>query len=191
MASGDPQRNVLIPIDASPNCLRAFEWYKTHLKKPGDLVFFVHVIEPVYTTPAVGLAMESPPLLVDDMTRVMEESISSGKKLGHKYMQLAKDIGLDCKAFLHVDTKPGNAIVKSAADHKADFIVIGSRGLGAIKRTFLGSQRLQELQDLWINRKVVEIQDSSGRNEVKNFFASMKSACGPTAKAIAPLLSPD
>ncbi|KAL7063468.1 hypothetical protein AAHC03_01593 [Spirometra sp. Aus1] len=139
MASGDPQRNVLIPIDASPNCLRAFEWYKTHLKKPGDLVFFVHVIEPVYTTPAVGLAMESPPLLVDDMTRVMEESISSGKKLGHKYMQLAKDIGLDCKAFLHVDTKPGNAIVKSAADHKADFIVIGSRGLGAIKRTFLGS----------------------------------------------------
>ena len=77
--------------------------------------------------------------MVDDMTRVMEESISAGKKLGQKYMQMAKEAKLECKAFLHVDTKPGAAIVKSATDHKADIIVIGSRGLGPIKRTFLGS----------------------------------------------------
>ena len=132
-------RNVLFPIDASENCERAFKWYEMNLRKPNDLVFFVHVIEPVYTTPAIGLAMESPPLMVDDMTRVMEESISAGKKLGQKYMQMARDSKLECKAFLHVDTKPGAAIVKSATDHKADIIVIGSRGLGAIKRTFLGS----------------------------------------------------
>ena len=132
-------RNVLFPIDASENCERAFKWYESNLRKPNDLVFFVHVIEPIYTTPAIGLAMESPPLMVDDMTRVMEESISAGKKLGQKYMQMAKEAKLECKAFLHVDTKPGAAIVKSATDHKADIIVIGSRGLGPIKRTFLGS----------------------------------------------------
>ncbi|VDM34032.1 unnamed protein product [Hydatigera taeniaeformis] len=132
-------RNVLFPIDASENCERAFKWYEANLRKPDDLVFFVHVIEPVYTTPAIGLAMESPPLMVDDMTRVMEESIAAGKKLGQKYMQMAKESNLDCKAFLHVDTKAGAAIVKSAVDHQADIIVIGSRGLGAIKRTFLGS----------------------------------------------------
>lgn len=139
MSDAKKVRRVLFPIDPSENCERAFKWYENNLQKPGDFIYFVHVIEPIYTTPAIGLAMESPPMMVDDMTRVMEESIASGKKLGQKYMQMAKEGKLECKAFLHVDTKPGAAICKSAMDHKADIIVIGSRGLGAIKRTFLGS----------------------------------------------------
>ncbi len=144
MAASSPtppktKRNVLIPIDASPNCERAFKWYLDNLKKADDLVLFIHVIEPVYSSPAVGLAMESPPLMVDDMTRVMEESITSGKKLGQRYMKMAKEAKLAYKAFLHVDTKPGSAVIRSAAEHKVNLIIIGSRGLGAIKRTFLGS----------------------------------------------------
>ncbi|VDM33715.1 unnamed protein product [Hydatigera taeniaeformis] len=134
-----PQRNVLIPIDASPNCEMAFNWYLENLKNDNDLVYFIHVIEPVYSSPAIGLAMESPPIMVDDMTRVMEESIMLGKKLGQKYMKLAKSANLSYKAFLHIDTKPGSAIVRSAAEHKAQLIVIGSRGFGAIRRTLLGS----------------------------------------------------
>lgn len=137
--SADKVRRVLFPIDPSENCERAFRWYEANLQRPNDLIYFIHVIEPIYTTPAIGLALESPPILVDDMTRVMEESIAAGKELGQRYMQMAKDGKLQCKAFLHVDTKPGAALCKSAMDHKADIIVIGSRGLGAIKRTFLGS----------------------------------------------------
>ncbi|KAM7539598.1 hypothetical protein Aperf_G00000032804 [Anoplocephala perfoliata] len=139
MSADKEVRRILFPIDPSENCERAFRWYETNLQRPNDLIYFIHVIEPVYTTPAIGLALESPPMLVDDMTRVMEESIAAGKELGQRYMQMAKDGKLQCKAFLHVDTKPGAAICKSAMDHKADIIVIGSRGLGAIKRTFLGS----------------------------------------------------
>lgn len=117
----------------------AFSWYLENLKADNDLVLFIHVIEPVYSSPAVGLAMESPPIMVDDMTRVMEESIILGKKLGQKYMKLAKEAKLSYKAFLHIDTKPGSAIVRSAGEHKAQLIVMGSRGFGAIKRTLLGS----------------------------------------------------
>ncbi|KAL5111129.1 hypothetical protein TcWFU_000267 [Taenia crassiceps] len=138
-ASVIPRRNVLVPIDASQNCEMAFSWYLENLKTDNDLVLFVHVIEPVYSSPAVGLSMESPPILLDDMTRVMEESIISGKKLGQKYMKLAKEAKLSYKAFLHIDTKPGSAIVRSAAEHKAELIVMGSRGFGAIKRILLGS----------------------------------------------------
>nr|CDS34091.1 universal stress protein [Hymenolepis microstoma] len=132
-------RNVLIPIDASPNCERAFSWYLENLKTEKDLIFFVHVIEPAYSSPAVGLAIESNPIMIDDMTRVMEESVVVGKTLGQKYMKMAKNAKLPYKAFLHIDTKPGAAIVRSATDHKAHLIVIGSRGHGAIRRTFLGS----------------------------------------------------
>ena len=35
--------------------------------------------------------------------------------------------------------RPGEAIVQMAQDEKADFIVMGTRGMGKIRRTILGS----------------------------------------------------
>lgn len=35
--------------------------------------------------------------------------------------------------------RPGEVIIKLAEDEKADFIVMGSRGVGTLRRTFLGS----------------------------------------------------
>ncbi|CAH8855444.1 unnamed protein product [Trichobilharzia szidati] len=130
-------RVILIPIDGSEHCERAFRWYLDNMKRETDCIKFVHVIEPVYNTPAIGLTMESPP--VPDMTRVMEESIDAGKKLGQKYMHEAKAHKLTAQAFLHVDTKPGSSLVKAISDHKASVILMGNRGVGAIRRTFLGS----------------------------------------------------
>ena len=37
------------------------------------------------------------------------------------------------------DDKPGEAVVRLADKHRVDLIVLGSRGLNALKRTFLGS----------------------------------------------------
>uniref|UniRef100_H2YBW7 UspA domain-containing protein n=1 Tax=Ciona savignyi TaxID=51511 RepID=H2YBW7_CIOSA len=37
------------------------------------------------------------------------------------------------------DAAPGEAIVKIATDENCDVIVMGSRGLGAVRRTILGS----------------------------------------------------
>ena len=134
---GTQARVIMIPLDGSPHSDRAFRWYLENMQRKDDKVKFIIVVEPVYTTPAIGMAMESPPL--PDMTRVMEESIESGNKLGQSYMQEAKKHKLECQAFLHVDTKPGNALVKAITDHKANIVVMGNRGLGAIRRTFLGS----------------------------------------------------
>ncbi|VDL92152.1 unnamed protein product [Schistocephalus solidus] len=139
MATQNTKRKILFPVDSSANCERAFRWFLANLLQPQDVLYFFHIIEPVYSTPAVGLGMESPPLLIDDMTRVMKESVVTGKKLAQQYMRLAKDAGVRYKAFLHIDSKPGQAIVRSANEHNITLIVIGSRGLGAIKRTFLGS----------------------------------------------------
>lgn len=35
--------------------------------------------------------------------------------------------------------KPGEAIIEAAVEENADMIVVGTRGLGKVKRTFLGS----------------------------------------------------
>ena len=35
--------------------------------------------------------------------------------------------------------KPGEAIIEAAVEENADMIIVGTRGLGKVKRTFLGS----------------------------------------------------
>ena len=35
--------------------------------------------------------------------------------------------------------KPGEVIVETAAEEKATFIVMGTRGLGSVRRTLMGS----------------------------------------------------
>ncbi|KAF8570812.1 hypothetical protein P879_03069 [Paragonimus westermani] len=130
-------RNVLIPIDGSTHAEQAFNWYMKHMKHDNDNVTFINVIEPVYTSPSFGLAVESPPL--PDIGHVMEESIQNGKKLCQQCMREAKSANLNSQAYLHVDSRPGPAIVKSVNDHGADVVVMANRGLGVLRRTFLGS----------------------------------------------------
>ncbi|KAF8565783.1 hypothetical protein P879_01509 [Paragonimus westermani] len=138
VAPGAPKgRVVLFPTDGSPHSDRAFRWYVENMKMDNDTVKFISVIEPVYTTPAIGMAMESPPL--PDMARVMEESIQAGKKLCQHCMQKAKAADVHSQAFLHVDSKPGPALIKAISEHKADVVVMGNRGIGIVRRTFLGS----------------------------------------------------
>ena len=131
------KRTVLIPIDTSEHSRRAFRWYIKNMKQDNDFVVFVHVVEPVYTTPAVGILEPSP--IFHDFTHMMNEAIAEGKRLGHEFMNETKTAGITPKAFIHVDTKPGAALVKSAKDYKANVIVIGNRGCGTLRRTFLGS----------------------------------------------------
>ncbi|CAH8516989.1 unnamed protein product [Schistosoma turkestanicum] len=131
------QRVILLPIDGSEHADRAFHWYLDNMKSPNDIVKFINIVEPVYATPAVGLAMETPPL--NDITKIMQDSIDKGKLLGKKYIAEAKKYDINCQAFIHVDNRPGTALLKSIEDHNANLIIMGNRGLGLLRRTFLGS----------------------------------------------------
>ncbi|VDM03078.1 unnamed protein product [Schistocephalus solidus] len=50
-------------------------------------------------------------------------------------------------------------------------------------------QRLREIQDAWMLRKIENIQGYADRNEMKNFFKAVKAIYGPCIKGTAPLLS--
>ncbi|TGZ74600.1 hypothetical protein CRM22_000849 [Opisthorchis felineus] len=136
-AGQDKPRTVIFPIDGSEHCERAFQWYVDNAKRPNDNVKFISVIEPVYTSPAFGMAMETPPL--PDVHRVMEETIQEGKKICQDKMKKAKSLSLESQAFLHVDSRPGPAIVKAVQEHGGNLVVMGNRGIGVVRRTFLGS----------------------------------------------------
>lgn len=67
----------------------------------------------------------------EDQKQVREEVLQEGKKAFE-----AKNIKV--KTFLE-EGYPANIIVEVAAKEDYDFIVIGSRGLGGLKKLFLGS----------------------------------------------------
>ncbi|CAH8524861.1 unnamed protein product [Dicrocoelium dendriticum] len=87
------------------------------------LILNEHSTEPAYTAPVIGLGAKAPSL--PDVAQLMKESISAGEKIGHQCMQRAN--------------KPGPALVNFITEHKADMVVMGNRGIGALRRTFLGS----------------------------------------------------
>ncbi|VDD77242.1 unnamed protein product [Mesocestoides corti] len=132
-------RRILFPIDNSENCVRAFRWYLRYVKKPGDFIVFIHVVEPAYSAAPVRISSEFPPQILGDLPGAVEEIIKKGKALGTKYMDLANKADLGSSAFLHMETKPGRAILTSAKKHSVDMIVMGSGGQGFFSRVFLGS----------------------------------------------------
>ncbi|OON16601.1 hypothetical protein X801_07585 [Opisthorchis viverrini] len=73
------------------------------------------------------------------MAPVLDASITKSKRLCREKMQKAKELGLHAQAFLHVDSRPGHAVTEAIEDHNAAIVVMGSRGLGAFRRTVLGS----------------------------------------------------
>ncbi|KAL7063465.1 hypothetical protein AAHC03_01594 [Spirometra sp. Aus1] len=132
-------RRYLLPIDGSDSCKHAARYYLENMKQDDDVLLFVHVIEPSYSSPAVSLTKDNSNAMVGAMTKSMQENVEAGKLLGQRYMSWAKEHDLQSHAFVHVDPKPGVAILKAAADRQADHIIVGSRGLNAIGRSLLGS----------------------------------------------------
>ncbi|KAF8570811.1 hypothetical protein P879_03068 [Paragonimus westermani] len=130
-------RVILFPIDGSSHSERAFRWYLDHMKHDDDSIKFITVIESIYTAPAFEMALELP--LLPDVSKIMKQHIKIGKELCQQCMQKAKLANLCSQAFLYVDSKSGSTIVRSIADHKADVVIMANRGLGAVRRTFLGS----------------------------------------------------
>ncbi|TNN07000.1 Universal stress protein [Schistosoma japonicum] len=128
---------VLMPVDGSNHSERAFQWYLDNLRSEDDELLFVCVIEPIFATPIIELAMASPP--ITDIMQSMQDNIENGKKMLQKYLMKARKHGVVCQGFAHVDAKPGPTLVKVADEHKVDIIIMGSRGLGMIRRTLLGS----------------------------------------------------
>ncbi|KAF7257890.1 hypothetical protein EG68_04566 [Paragonimus skrjabini miyazakii] len=107
------------------------------MKHDDDKIKFINVIEPIYTAPTFHLGLELP--LLPDISKIMKDHIRTGKELCQQCMHNAKIANLYSQAFLYVDSKPGSTIVRSIADHEADVVIMANRGLGAVRRTFLGS----------------------------------------------------
>ncbi|KAH3715338.1 universal stress protein in QAH/OAS sulfhydrylase 3'region-like [Dreissena polymorpha] len=127
------KRKIIMGMDGSRNAEEALTWFKENLHEPGDFLILVHIPEykhlitmPVMTSDAALMSR-----IVDEEQHVTTERMTKFQTLlDHQGIQgSVKEMGGD----------PGHQLIEAAVQEGADFIITGNRGLGTLRRTFLGS----------------------------------------------------
>ncbi|OWF35020.1 uncharacterized protein LOC110443450 [Mizuhopecten yessoensis] len=127
------ERTVLIAQDGSEYSNYAFDWYMDNVHKKEDKVILLH-------TPEYHNVVASPMVMADvsvltDMWKEEEQRVEELlKTLGTKMKE--RGIGGKVKS---MGGTPGEVICKVAKDEGVSLIVTGTRGMGTLRRTFMGS----------------------------------------------------
>jgi len=126
MTEAKPEIRVVIAVDGSPQAECAFEWYVTNLHREGNIVYLVH-------------AMEAPSMPTrESWDSQIKEGQGKCAELKNKYTVRFKDLKI-VGHFIYDIQKPGELVCSTAKSEKATYVVMGTRGLGKIRRTMLGS----------------------------------------------------
>lgn len=133
------RRLILVAVDSSTHAERAFQFYIDNLHLPENDILFYHVAEkPNLSTVSLKDPMSFP---ADDwhkeLTRRNEDVNALESK--YEYLRTSKQMKGQFLTVYEDKAKPGEAIVSAAEEKNATMIVIGTRGLGTIRRTILGS----------------------------------------------------
>lgn len=128
---------IYVAVDSSEIAEKTCKWYFNHLHK-GDHEVIVghHSEQPKLPTVSFESIGSFP---AGEITKIMTEHNKKLADIEATFTMIVKDYK-NCKVVVETTAhSPGHAIISAANNYNADMIVIGSRGLGMIKRKFLGS----------------------------------------------------
>ncbi len=119
--------NIVAAIDGSPHSARVVSYAADLAQRYGARVYLVYAYAPI------------PSYLGDEqLYRVAGEEVDRGRALLEPYADVLRRAGIQVDLEV-VEGPPSRAILTVAETRNADLIVIGSRGLGAIRGLLLGS----------------------------------------------------
>lgn len=128
-------KNILVPTDGSTHAKKAIDYASDLASKYGATVHLVHVISKSEIPEGLDRYM--------DVERVEEPREQVLKKIGDGIIKSgvteAKGKGMNNVKSSIVIGDPAEKIVEFAKDNGVDMIIMGSRGLGAMKGILLGS----------------------------------------------------
>lgn len=124
------KRVILLALDISEGSKHAFYWAKEHLFRPEDSLILVHVR-------ATQLMVAD---FHGDIMMALHQMDQAAKQESHRLLQAyAKELQ-GCKVTAYaIRGEPRTEILRKAKELNADLVVVGSRGMGMIKRAVLGS----------------------------------------------------
>ena len=119
-------KRILVPIDGSKNSLRGLD----------EAIYFARQCQATI----IGLhIVKVPPGIVLNKKKLESGSIKSVEMLMEAAKTKAGRHGVQLNYKIIKGADPGYDIVQYSKKHRNDLIVIGARGLGALKEAFLGS----------------------------------------------------
>ena len=119
-------KTILLAYDGSEHAKRAAGVAKAEAPAPGARRRRAPAYEPVRDDPGGPFVQEAPTRRVERAEGVLEEARAL--------------TGVPKEDALLLEGVPAEAILQAARAEKADLIVMGTRGLGALGSLFLGSQ---------------------------------------------------
>ncbi|KAJ3366908.1 hypothetical protein GGF31_007709 [Allomyces arbusculus] len=135
-------RTIFMPIDASSASQHTLRWARTNYLKADDTVIIAHVR---HATPGSSLSLVNAHA---DVVPALEALEAAAREASHDLVRAAaatlRDTELpgvavtDVKGFA-LRGEVRKDLVRKAKEVNADVIIVGSRGLGAVKRALLGS----------------------------------------------------
>merc|ERR1711890_83516 len=129
-------RTVLIPVDGSPNSQRAFDYYLNDVRRDDDKLLLAHI----QNAPQLSAVSVHSPLSIptEEWTNAIQDEIKKSGKIIEHY-EISCEQKKIAKQSVVGSGKPGEAIIELSKAHNVSLIIMGSRGLNAVRRTFVGS----------------------------------------------------
>ena len=132
---------LLVCVDGSLHSQNATE--KAVLIAEGlniDEIAVIHVYDGRQDVPSFTVGSDGyvPEEQVERFIKLQKENEQERKNIANDAIKLFENKGLKAHPIL-AEGHPANTIVKIAKEEKYDMIVMGSRGLGGLKKFFLGS----------------------------------------------------
>jgi usp family universal stress protein len=131
-------KKILVPIDGSKYSFKALEKARVLCEKFGSELIVITVVSDIVA------------LNVDYKIDIISQNIASAEQMLNQIEQDFKDSNIKLTTLYKVGDIT-REIVEQAEKNDVDLIVMGSRGLGMLSRTFLGS----------ISHKVINNTDKS------------------------------
>ena len=119
-------KKILVPIDGSKNSLRGLDEAIYFARQCQATIIGLHIIK-------------MPPGIVLNKKRLESGTIKSVELLMDAAKTKAARHGVELNYKIIKGADPGYDIIQFSKKHRNDLIVIGARGLGAIREAFLGS----------------------------------------------------
>jgi len=126
---------IIIALDYSEQAETAVKWYVERMHRPGNKIVFVHCIELPEMSLNQARNFHMSPGVLASMWK--DEEVKT-KQLEEKMKTLLVEKGIP--GVLRTATgKPGEVICRISEEESATCIITGTRGMGKVRRTILGS----------------------------------------------------
>nr|CAB3262610.1 uncharacterized protein LOC100180855 [Phallusia mammillata] len=130
---------VLIAVDGSEIAQKAFNYYFENFHREGNEVLVCYRSEQP-DLPTIMFTAGGASFPAEEIAKIMTEHNKKVNDMENQYVMACKNLKAKYKVLFETSAgRPGPGIIKLVEKECVEMIVMGTRGLGVIKRTVMGS----------------------------------------------------